>query len=593
MNLILEKIKKILIINNKYQAYLIGILLLSLILNLSYITWGLPGEWHPDEVVNKSKNLFTNKTLNPNFFAYPSLQIYLISVLVIIPLLLYRTLINILNGYPFLHNIIGDPSFTSQIYYFSRTITAIMGTLTVYIVYLIAKKMFNEKVGLFSAFFLATAAGFVHLSHFASVDIPSVFWITLSFFCCLLILEKPTTFQCSMAGIAVGLAASTKYTGILMVVPLLSAFVMCTKKAMPKHLRDYILNKNLLIIILTVLGVFVAGSPFIVIDFPRFIAEFIQLNFYIKDYEGLGKSSYIPHIYNIFNIFGVFGGAVSLLGIIYIIYLYILYRDARVLLLIITIFIIYIKMGSMSFHPIRYIMIAAPLITICSGKIIHDLTTHTSSITARVILLMSISMGIIYTAIYTVSGNLQIKNDSRILAYEWVLKNISKTETIESTRYAINHPDEYKNITYIPIYHRKETFDKMLANNEYLKLKSLLKWADWRDDNAFYQHDDEAFSKVEQEPENTSLDALLRRNPKYLILARQWYWRFFDEKTNAKERFPQQHELYDSILHGRTPYKIVAEFKNSSNSLLTPQWEFVNNGVTILKYVDIEEMGKD
>jgi hypothetical protein len=582
MNFILEKIKKILIIDNKYQAYLIGIMLLSIILNLYYITWGLPGEWHPDEVVTKSKDLFTNKTLNPNFFAYPSLQIYLIAVLVIIPILLYRTLINIFNGYPYLHNIIGDPSFTSQIYYFSRTMTAIMGTLTVYIVYLIAKKMFNEKVGLLSAFFLATCAGFVHLSHFATVDIPSVFWITLSFFCCLLILEKPTIYQYAMAGIAVGLATSTKYTGILMIVPLVSTFVVCTKKAKPKHLRDYILNKNLLIIILTVLGVFIAGSPFIAIDFPRFIAEFIQLNFYIKDYAGLGNSSYIPHIYNIFNIFGIFGGIVSLLGITYIIYLYIRYRDARVLLLIITIFIIYIKMGSMSFHPIRYIMIAVPLIAICSGKLIHDLTTHTSSITVRAILLTTISMGIIYTAIYTASGNLQIKDDSRNLAYEWVLKNIPESETIESTRYAINFPDEYKKLTYIPIYHRKQTFDKMLVNDEYLKLKSLLKWADWRDDN-------DTFSKVEQEPENTSLDALLRRNPKYLILARQWYLRFFDEKTNAIKRFPQQHELYDSILHGRTPYKIVAEFKKSNNSLLTPQWEFVNNGVTILKYVDIEE----
>ena len=588
MSYILDKVKNMFIISHKYQAYLLGILLLSLLLNLSYITWGLPSGWHPDEVVTKSKYLFLNKTLNPNFFAYPSLQIYLIAVLVIIPLLIYRTLTNILNGYPFLHNITGDPAFASQIYYFSRTLTALMGTLTVFIVYLIAKKIFNEKVGLLSAFLLSITAGFVHLSHFATVDIPSVFWITLSFLCCLLVLEKPTTFLYCVAGIVVGLATSTKYTGILMVVPLLSAFVMCTQKTMPKHLRDYILNKNLLIIILTIIGAFIVGSPYTIIDFPRFIAEFIQLNFYIKDYEGLGKSSYIPHIYNIFNISGIFVGVASLLGIIYMIYLYIRYRDARILLLIITISIIYFKMGSMSFHPIRYIMIAIPLIAICSGKLIHDLITHTTSITARVILLTSIFMGIIYTTIYTVSGNFQIKNDSRILAFEWVLKNIPETETIESTRYAINFPDEYKNLTYIPIYHRKKTFDKMLANDEYLKLKSLLKWADWRDDNAFYQRGDDTSSRAEQEPENTSLDSLLRRKPKYLILAKQWYLRFFDEKTNAIKRFPQQYELYNSVLEGKTPYKIVVEFNESNNSLLTPQWEFVNNGVTILKYAGIE-----
>ena len=92
---------------------------------------------------------------------------------------------------------------------------------------------------------------------------------------------------------------------------------------------------------------------------------------------------------------------------------------------------------------------------------------------------------------------------------------------------------------------------------------------------------------IKPEPEEVSLESLLRRKPDYLVLSETWYGRFFNEKASAEKYFPLQHHLYKSLFDNQTPYKIVADFRKEDN-IFTPKWEFVNAGITIFKYVDEE-----
>ena len=454
--MIRDKLNLDTIINKYHKALLGSILLLSFFLNTSYVSWGLPGYWHPDEAIEKSMDMFNHWTLNPNFFDYPNLHFYLLLFTVLAPLFAVERIVGFLNKYPSVSNLVPDFRFTNPIslvitnhitliYVISRVLSAIMGVATVLLVYLIAKKIFNKNVGLLSAAFLAITAGFVNLAHFSTVDIPLTFWCTLSFFLLLLAYEKGTPFMYALAGLSVGLTASTKYTGILMSLPLIVAFVVETGKKPRENFWNYALNKNLFIIISTVLIGFFIGTPYALINFRVFLGTFIEVLFFQSSYAGIGQLGFIPHINNLLNIYGLFGAVSSLLGFCYLVYLLFIHKNPKLLFIIIAIAIIYISMGRMMFFPVRYIMPLVPLLTICGGKLIYDLQKSSTSKLKNVAFVILVTLSLVYTGAYTLSGIMQMKNDDRNLALNWILENASETAYIEGSPYGINIPEEYNN----------------------------------------------------------------------------------------------------------------------------------------------------
>jgi asparagine N-glycosylation enzyme membrane subunit Stt3 len=64
-----------------------------------------------------------------------------------------------------------------------RFFSAFFGTLTVLLTFLLGKKLFSSRTGLFSAFILATSVEFVYLSTRANIDATLTFFTTASIFC--------------------------------------------------------------------------------------------------------------------------------------------------------------------------------------------------------------------------------------------------------------------------------------------------------------------------------------------------------------------------------------------------------------------------
>ena len=64
-----------------------------------------------------------------------------------------------------------------------RFFSAFFGTLTVLLTFLLWKKLFSSRTGLFSAFILATSVEFVYLSTRANIDATLTFFTTASIFC--------------------------------------------------------------------------------------------------------------------------------------------------------------------------------------------------------------------------------------------------------------------------------------------------------------------------------------------------------------------------------------------------------------------------
>ncbi|MCS6860933.1 MAG: glycosyltransferase family 39 protein [Abditibacteriales bacterium] len=190
----------------KNRLALTLILLLAFVLRLYGLRWGIPNaqhlhSYHPDEfdIAGRAAWMLARGDLNPHFFNYGSLTIYLTFFVGTIAFAL--GFINDLGGWHLV----------------ARLITVVFGTLTVGVVFLIGRTLCNETVGRVAAMFLAVLPGHVVHSHYATVDVPATFFITLSLLSAAHILTAPAMRWYALAGLSAGWAGACKYNaGIVM-----------------------------------------------------------------------------------------------------------------------------------------------------------------------------------------------------------------------------------------------------------------------------------------------------------------------------------------------------------------------------------------
>ncbi len=243
-----------------------GLILLALLLRLLGIWWGLPTDatwerryfsFHPDEIFLLLPAFgFEQGDWNPHFFNYGTLYLYLVGL----PAVLFRLV----------PDSVRFPQGLAPLYLLGRMITALLGTATVLILYQVWRKE-DRSLALYAAFLLAICPLHVINSHYATVDVPATFFITLAFLLTLRGLAKPDWKTAGLAGLAVGLAAATKYNAGLFLMPILLAPLLSrpagSAGASPTKLMWYP------VVTFGALLGFVIGTPYI--GSPEFLRGFL------------------------------------------------------------------------------------------------------------------------------------------------------------------------------------------------------------------------------------------------------------------------------------------------------------------------------
>ncbi len=109
-----------------------------------------------------------------------------------------------------------DPT---RLYLLGRGTTALLGTLTVWVVYELGQRAYNRRAGLLAAWFLAVSFLHIRDSHYAVNDIPATFLVTLALLGAVRIVDTGAPKWYALTGAALGLGFVTKYTAALAVVP--------------------------------------------------------------------------------------------------------------------------------------------------------------------------------------------------------------------------------------------------------------------------------------------------------------------------------------------------------------------------------------
>lgn len=471
--------------------------------------------YHPDEpvfVMAISNMEPSELDFNPKFFIYPTLHIYLVAIA-----LKVSSLFNWLTLAPSKEFYFEHVDQVGNIYLIGRTVSAIFGVGVVLFTYLLGRKLFkNSPVALLAALFISVLPAFVVHSHYMTVDVPVTFWILVTIYFSSYIIESNRIKWYVLAGLSAGLAASTKYYAILIIITIITAhFIrLHNNRTFRRSGEGGILNTMLVAsYTFAVLG-FIVTSPYTILDFKEFYKSGI-LSWFVTIFKGetsdpeirlfamdtgIGWFNYLLN--GIPTALGWPFFILSGLGIFYALFV----RKSGVVLLLswlITYFFI-IGVGATSARHIRYLIPLFPVATLLTALFVYHLYKGTAGVIRKSWVVICICV-FIYTLAYSASHlNLLRAKDNRDSAAEWIRNNVTTGSVI--------------GVGWEPAF-----YTPPLNKNRYnVEVLTPLgdKFNRWR---------------------------IINHNPKYMVFSEFEYRQYI----RLKDRFPEEARFFSQLLEGK------------------------------------------
>jgi 4-amino-4-deoxy-L-arabinose transferase-like glycosyltransferase len=264
---------------------LAGILLVAALLRFWGLGAGIPYAIGVDEpeIMARAVQMMRTGDYNPHFFHYPGLYIHLQFAVATA-----RFLVGATRGEWHSLEQVGPEDF----YLWGRAVTAILGTLTVLLVFRIGMR-WGTRYALLAAGLMAVMPLHVRESHYVLTDVPVTFFVTLTFLLSLGASEQARASRFAWAGAAAGLAAATKYNGALaLFLPLLAVWM--TPGTRPSRAA------GALAVTAACGAAFLLAAPYTVLDLPAFLNGYAHLATYYDNPSGPepGWVIYFKHLRN-------------------------------------------------------------------------------------------------------------------------------------------------------------------------------------------------------------------------------------------------------------------------------------------------------
>ena len=246
-------------------AVILGIGALCRIWGLDF---GLPyTQARPDEtyIIDVARALLSG-TAPPRHYDYPWLYMGLVSVLYIA----YYLLGAALGTFHSLSDMITSwRTHWEPFFLLSRALSAGFGTATVWVVFRIGRRLWDEWTGLLAALFLSLAFLHARDSHFGTTDVATVFFIVWAIDLLIAAHHERRGARFAAAGLIAGLAAATKYSALLLAVPITASYVLHVMNGSRGQAER---DRRVLVFGAAFLAGFSIGVPFLFTDAGHFVA---------------------------------------------------------------------------------------------------------------------------------------------------------------------------------------------------------------------------------------------------------------------------------------------------------------------------------
>jgi 4-amino-4-deoxy-L-arabinose transferase-like glycosyltransferase len=391
-------------------------LLLAALLRFWALGQGIPFNVGVDEpeVMDRAVRIIKTGDLNPHFFDYPSLYIYVQAVVGV-----FRFLIGATQGR--WASLAQAP--TDAFYLWGRGATALIGTATVWILYR-AGLRWGRNAALLAAVMLAVMPLHVRESHYALTDVPTTFFVVLTFLLSLRAGERPTMWAFAAAGAAAGLAGATKYNGIVCVLmPILASLMM------PAAWR--VRARTACLTVAAALVMFLLAAPYTFLDLPNFLNQFARL---ASIYKVPGVSSdpmWLSYLKHLRLALGVPGAAIAAAGLVFGVIRIIAGPDRLKWLLAIAFPLVYFRfISSQTLVFGRYLLPLVPFLSLLAAvalvrAVIWLRETPTPVAVRRCAVLAVALVAVVFPAYASMSWDRDAARSwTSQLAYDWIRREI-------------------------------------------------------------------------------------------------------------------------------------------------------------------------
>lgn len=419
--------KQLILKCEKYSLFILC--LLALILRLWGVKQDLPYTYYGDENYLIYHSLkFGTGDLNPHWFVWPTFFQYLLFFLFVIFYFIGFVVGWFKNTADFLYLYCSDPTIFFLI---GRITAALLGTVSIYLVYSLAKNAYDKTTGLISAVLFAFMPLSIEYCHYAVVDTPLVFMILLSFIFILNILVYGRLKDYLLGGFFTGLAIATKYSAGLLILPIILVHLFASKKR--GSLKAILGHQFILCLAFVFLGFFLS-CPFAILDFPKFSSD-IRDEILCAKIGWFGWERTNPHLIHLSHLKD--GLSIPLLIISFFGLIFAIIKREKADLIFLAFVITYYLIISKGVNPYsRFMLPLLPFLVIFAGRLLADLKNW--AINKKIgflffVLLLFLLAGPLYRSI-KIDFYFTLPNTAT-LAKEWVEKNIPPASKILLNEY--------------------------------------------------------------------------------------------------------------------------------------------------------------
>jgi Dolichyl-phosphate-mannose-protein mannosyltransferase len=401
----------------RYWGPLAVVLVMAFLLRLWGIKQGLPYVYNVDEYghfVPEAVAMF-HHGLNPHYFVNPPALSYLLHVVFAVWL---GGRVGVTREFA---------QHPDRLFLVARVTVALLGTLSVWLLYLLGARLFNRAVGLLASAVMAVAFLPVFYGHLALNDVPTLAPLTLSLLGTAGVLRGGRRRDYLLAGIGLGLASATKYTAGVMVLPLLAAAVAQYRDGRAGSRRQVAIGVGVALV--AALGAYLIANPYSLLNFHLFKAELERQSSYTEMSQaswigGPRQGSFVYYLWSFtwglgwIPALAALGGAVSIWR-----------RHARIGWVLVPVAVLYLLFLSLQGRYFgRWLLPIFPIACLLAANFALEVaawaTRRAPRLAAGFIALAVIAL-IAQGVVYSVhSGLVLSRADTRNLTRAWVVENI-------------------------------------------------------------------------------------------------------------------------------------------------------------------------
>ncbi|MDI6767595.1 MAG: glycosyltransferase family 39 protein [Bacteroidota bacterium] len=437
------------------------IIFIGTLLRVWHINWGLPDLYEEAMPLSISWRFWnigaTGYQFDPNFFTYPAFTFYLQFLIQNIHYLIG----NIFGVYP------GIASFlqafeqdSSSVIIIARLTTVLFDVATIIIAYKLISSIIDKRTSLLAASLLALNPLHVKQAHFINVDTPLTFFVILSLYFIIKLMREQSLRNYIGAGISIGLAASTKYNGAILLVVLLIAQMLRSDSI--RNSIKILTQPRLLISVITSIVVFILWNPYIILRMNKFLSDFGEVQRHME-VGHLGVDQTISTFdYYLLEALPAYLSWILLIVCCVTIYFFFKKKEANGIVLAIFPILYLIIIGRWEMRADRYIFPAIPILILIGSigvmrlwDIFQKYLSNQPSIIyqSKIFKTSAVIIGLFILLIQPVVSNYKYLQplglpDTRAIAKKWINDNLPLGSVIATGPYGVEFPGENRYVMF-------------------------------------------------------------------------------------------------------------------------------------------------